>query len=319
MSLETIVIMSCVLTAITWFILFAFVVILLRYGTQGLTSMLGGAFAGGGMLGGLFGGDDDQKVPQRQSPVRATTQNVSSGSALRQRADNLDFPAPPAGNAQFNAQSDYGNLSAQNAPQIDNSRFGSTLQQKRIGGSDLGQQGNFNQPSGLTPNQPSLRSRQSGLDNNPPQQNAPNQPNMPSLSPSRPFSGDPMRPSQGGQPQPRYNDLQQRYNPPQSNQGNFQAPQQPLRNSPLPPRPQDNPPQQNLGNPNPPLQNRLQQQYNQQPPPNDNQFTEYRPNIRDGAGSGSENNTISNYHSGRDSRRGDDRDEIYDDGSGFFD
>jgi hypothetical protein len=205
-------------------------------------------------------------------------------------------------------------------------------------------QGGFNQQQ---------RQRQPNQQQQQRQPNRPTQPgqarpNAPSLSPSRPMNNDPLRPPQNQQGQQRNfgNDPLQyrRRNPAPNQQGGFNQQQAPP--PPQPPQPpqgqqrQQGQQQRNFGND--PLQYRQQNRSNQAPPPmgqnpqnqrdlppqNPNQgqqqrqqsnnpqqgLGDYRPPLRPHPTVDDANN--SGRRRGRDGRKGDDFDRIYDDGEG---
>ena len=97
MTLQTLTILSCVLTTITMVIFTGFIAFLLRFGGQGVQSVWNRIFN--------RGDDDNQDSPRKRE---FQSQSVSSGSALRQRAKELDFAPAPTG--QYDAQSASGGI-----------------------------------------------------------------------------------------------------------------------------------------------------------------------------------------------------------------
>lgn len=289
MELGFLLTLSCVMTTISMIVLVGVLLFFARFGGQGVKMLIDR----------FLGGNDDN--PQQQSaPVRAGAQaSVASSRSLRQRAQNLDFPAPARASTQFGAQSAPTLGQNQNAypdfPPPQNQGF----QQASL--SPRGNYPEFN-PQALQPSNSSQ-----GF-----------QPSTPSLSPSRPFQGGsslnrPVQQNQNfGQPQypqqgNNYNQLGQSPQPNQFGRQQAQSPNQGLQ--PLQPNQQGFnaqglPPQQpqqpqnpqygGLGQNRPPLRSR--------PNPGN---TQYDPPI-----------------GGRDRRQGDDRDYIYDDrrdGGNFID
>ena len=305
MELSTLITMSCILTGVTMLVFMGTLVFLARYGGKGINSIFN-RFLGGG-------GDDDKSGDKGQE--RQQTPAVS-GQSFRQRAQSLDFPAPAAGAQQFSAQS-FGQqgFQAQAQPSLT---------------PRMGQQQGGLHPS-QTPQQ-SFGQQQGGL-----------RPSTPSLSPSRPFSAGQQYPQQGGfnaqaqgglrPPQPPQQGYGQQSGlppsqPPQQGyagqQGGLRPPQPPQQGygqqqGGLPP---SQPPQQGyagqqggLRPPQPPQQGYGQQQGGLPPsqPPQQGGLGQNRPPLQSrprpdmGTRSGQ-------YLRGRDDRRQDDYDRIYDDG-----
>lgn len=322
MDLFTLTLVSCGLTIFTMGIIVALIVIVIRYGGQGMQSFITGILS-------PFTGGDKREEQQEERVQRERELGVTSAQALRQRARNLEFAIDPDRanqQPQFAAQGaphQYGGQSNQFNPQqfsaqsnIDPQRFGARL-------------GNSNPPqrATLTPSQ----NTGYGTQSLPPQQ--PQGYGTPSLSPSRPYQAGgtgalpptslppQQQPLQGGyqqqqQQQPGYPNnpdaypaqqrgynpqpinpnqqpLQQRYNPGQQQgfQGNPQQPQ---------------PPQQGFqGNP-------------QQPqPPQQGGLQPYRPNIPNVSRPGNETSNIGGRPR-RDRRQGDEYNEVYLDNDGGF-
>lgn len=278
MDLSTLVTVSCFATGISMVVLIIGLVLLLRFGQQGLTTLVDR----------LLGRNDNaaQSVPDAKDHQRPRPA-VASSQSLRQRARDLDFPAPAhtqAASASFGAQA---------AAPISDQQMAFPPNPQQASLRPRGQYPDFN---------PQAQASEQGL-----------QMTMPSLSPSRPFQqGTQFRPAQA--PQPNQFTQQQA---PQANTFNRQAmPQQPqasnnrvqpLQGRPLqgqspniPPMPpaQGNP----LSAPQPPMS---QSGLGQNRPP-----LRSRPRPTDtapGRGIG-----------GRDKRYHDDYDRVYDDGGGDF-
>ncbi len=236
------------------------------------------------------GGDSNAAKPATNTTQGNSTQSpaIASSLSLRMRAQGLDFPAPAAGATAFAAQS-----------------------------------AGASYPDFPPPQQASLTPRGQSLGFNP--QSAPLgqtssfQPSTPSLSPSRPFQeGSQFSPNQG----------QARLNPQQQNFGQQGFGQQPQGFNP--------PNQQGFGQQPQGLNPPNQQGFGQQPqglnPPNQQGFGaqnapplgglgQNRPPLRSVPRPG--NTQYDRPIGGRDSRKGDDRDYIYDEsnqrGGGFMD
>ncbi|MGJ3240033.1 MAG: hypothetical protein ACFE0Q_15100 [Anaerolineae bacterium] len=293
---------SCVMTTIAMILFLGVIAFFVRFGGEGVK-----------MLIDRFTGGDEQPTPAIQSE-RLQAQSAPARQSLRQRAQQLDFPAPQGQNdASFDAQA-----------------FGAST----IGGNRYP---DFPMPQTQQPQQPSLRPRgQFDAQSSAPANTSSFQPSTPSLSPSRPFQAgsqfnprQPQPPQQGnqfGQPQ-QGNQLRQ---PPQ--QGNqFGQPQQgnQLRQPPQQGN-QFGQPQQGNQLRQPPQQGKQFGQPQQgnpsgQPPQQGNQFGQptqqqgglghNRPPLRSRPtvdGNTQYDRPIGN----RDRRQGDDRDYIYDDRQG---
>ncbi|GAB5492440.1 MAG: hypothetical protein Phog2KO_26550 [Phototrophicaceae bacterium] len=302
MDLGLLVTISCVMTTISMILLIGVILFFARFGGQGVKMLIDRV---------MGGGDDKQN---EQSPVRERQAQtaVASSSSLRQRAQQLDFPAPAGGTAQFGAQSAGSSLGQNSYPDFpppQNQNFGQQQATLR----PRGQYPEFN------PQSQAINSAQNF------------QVNTPSLSPSRPFqAGSSLTP----RPQ-QNNQVGQQQVPQQGN--NFNQPNQfgqqnlsqqgglpPLGNSQqgfnaqgLSPQQGQVPQQQNL----PPLGNNQQGQVPPQVP--NQQFGGLggtRPPLRSVPRPSA--NDYDRPIGGRDSRKGDDRDYIYDDrrsGGNFID
>ncbi|MEO1289328.1 MAG: hypothetical protein AAFV93_16320 [Chloroflexota bacterium] len=340
MELSLIFTLSCVMTTIAMIIYFGFLLIFARYGGQGIQQIFNR----------FFGDEDDannQQDTQRQAPNQQPA--VASSQSLRQRARNLDFPAPASGvaGATFSAQGASGGRTSNypDFPPPQNTGF-----QAQASLRPSGQATNFNAQPAQSLGQTSSF-----------------QPSTPSLSPSRPFQhGSERLPNQNqqnfgqqgfGQQQSGFNTQgQQGFQPPQQplQGGNFGQNQQPLQsgnfgqnqqlpnqrqqnfgqsaqgfgqNQPLPP----NQGQQNFGQNQPLPPNQGQQGFGQQQgnfnaqsqgqqPPQFNGLGQNRPPLRSRPNPG--NTQYDRPIGGRDRRQGDDRDYIYDDrnsGNNFVD
>lgn len=326
MELNTIVYLSCGLTALTMLIIGGFLFFLLQIGTRGVRSVFGN----------FMGGNDDQPDEAQANPRPARAQAAASSSVLRQRAQNLDFDA--AVNQQggsFNPQA-QGAFGAQATPSAFDNRFPNqqSAQFTAQNSQNFAPPANTQpQQGGFPPQQPSNLSQRFGdqlsLERQP---SNPARPSTPSLSSPRPMSytasgnSEPLRP--GTQPlqsnsfnpqQPPANrpNVPQRPSHPQQNrqqplQSNFnRQPQRPGGNFPPPPNAQQAaPPNQQQGAPPPPGQ--PQQGGLGQP---------YRPSLSQGSRLGSTGDVPSagsnlRRQRGRDSGLRDDYDRIYDDGGG---
>lgn len=190
MDLGVLFTISCVLTAVSMTIMMGIILFFVRYGGQGV-KMLFDRFLGGG----------DKNKEQAQTPGQEQTQRqpaVASSQSLRQRAQQLDFPAP----GQATASAGFG---AQAANSLD---FPAPQQASLT---PRGQFPDFN-PQG-----------------NQPAQAQSFQLSTPSLSPSRPFqAGSQFTPNPAQQQQQRFGQQ-----PLQGNQYGQQAPQQRPRQQPL--------------------------------------------------------------------------------------
>jgi hypothetical protein len=262
MDLSTLIVLSCVLTGITMVFFVGGIAFLLRYGGKGVTSLFN-RFLGGGK----DKNENDLQEERRQAPAKA------SGQSFRQRAQSLDFPAPP-GAQQFSAQAIPQQGQYPDFPAPSQASLTPRMGQDPLGGG--GQQ--FQQQQSFRPSTPSLsasRPFNSGFT----QQAPPNYPQQGGVQ-QRPLSQQGNAQAQGGLRQP-----------PPLQQGGFQ--QQPPQQG----YGQQQPPQQGgLGQNRPPLQSR--------PRPDDSGLTGRR-----------------QFSPGRDNRRQDDYDRIYDDGEagGFGD
>lgn len=294
MELGFLLTLSCVMTTISMIVLIGVILFFARFGGQGV-KMLIDRFLGG-----------DDKPEQQVAPVRAgqTQAAVASSRSLRQRAQNLDFPAPAPvqaqGSTQFGAQTTLGQN--QNAypdfppPQTQG------FQQASL--SSRGQYPEFNPQAGQSAN---------------PSQGF--QPSTPSLSPSRPFQAgrpiNPQAPQNQNYGQPQYPQQGNNFN-----QGNQlgQAPQsnQFGRQPAQPPNPGFQPLQPNQQGFN--AQNLPNQQPQQPQNPPAGGLGQNRPPLRSLPRPG--NTQYDRPIGGRDRRQGDDRDYIYDDrqdGGNFVD
>jgi len=328
-DLFTLTLVSCGLTVFAMGIIIALLVIVIRYGGQGVQGFISGILS-------PFTGGDKREEQQDERVERERELGVTSAQALRQRAREMQFAIDPdranQQQQQFNAQGapqPYSAPQSQFNPQqfaqqsnIDPQRFGARL-------------GNSNPPqrASLTPSQ----NTGFGTQAQPPQQQQGL--NTPSLSPSRPYQaggtgalpptslppqqqqfqgGFPQQPHQPGYPNhpdaypsqqrgytpqpinPNQQPLQQRYNPPPQ-QGGQRNPQ---------PYPQQPPQRQQgfQGNPQQPPQ-----------PPQQGGLQPYRPNIQDVSRPGNETGDIGGRPR-RDQRQGDEFREVYlDDDGGFGD
>lgn len=286
MELGFLLTVSCVLTTISMIVLIGVILFFARFGGQGVKMLIDRV---------MGGNDDKQKedVPARTGRVQTA---VASSQSLRQRANQLDFPAPAgaSGVAQFGAQSASQPLGQNNYP-------------------------DFPAPQNQGLQQASLRPRGQYPEFNPQATQASNpsqgfQPSTPSLSASRPF--------QAGSTIPRPTQQNQSFgqqHPPQQN--NFNQGNQ--LGQPAPPnqfgRQPAQPPNQGL----PPLQGNPQgfspqglppQQPPAPQPPQFGGLGENRPPLR--SLPRPDDTANDRPLGGRDRRQSDDRDFIYDERSG---
>jgi len=173
-DLFTLTLVSCGLTAFTMGIITAMLVIVVRYGGQGVSSFISNLLS-------PFTGGDEREEQQEERVERERQLGVTSREALRQRARNLEFAIdqdranPPQFEAQ-NASPQYGGQPNQfNAQamgrqqnQFDPSRFGA-----RLGNSNSPQRASLTPTNNPNPGTGPMQAQQGG--------------NMPSLSPSRPY------------------------------------------------------------------------------------------------------------------------------------
>lgn len=280
MELGFLLTVSCVMTTISMIVLIAVILFFARFGGQGVKMLIDR----------VMGGNDDkqkQDVPVRTGQVQTA---VASSQSLRQRANQLDFPAPAqaSGAAQFGAQSaqSFGQNSYPDFPPPQNQ----PLQQASL--RPRGQYPEFN-PQATQASNPSQ-----GF-----------QPSTPSLSPSRAFQAGSTipRPAQQNQPFGQQRPAQ----PNNFNQGNQLG-------QPAPPNQFGRQPAQPPNQGYPPLQANPQGLPPQQPQaPQIPQFGglgENRPPLRSLP---RPDDTANDRPLGRrDRRQGDDRDFIYDERSG---
>jgi hypothetical protein len=241
-SLGQILSISCFLTGIVMAVFVLAILVTMRFGQQWLSALVER----------FTNPDRNKKKPSEEQRVAAPQQpQVASSQALRQRAQNLDFPAPAGGFAAqtANPQTGYGQA-----------------------------QTGYQQPAQAT-----FRARDQYPEFNPqasqPQQQQGLQPTMPSLSPSRPFqAGNVLPPSQPQYPQQggfsQQGGLQQTMRSPSAPQGGFQQqgrfqqqgipPQQPQQGGLQPLRPQAPQQAQQGGFPQQPLAPRPPQNFPQQ-------------------------------------------------------
>ncbi|MCA9913028.1 MAG: hypothetical protein KC496_06750 [Anaerolineae bacterium] len=344
MDLFTLTLVSCGLTVFAMGIIIALIVIVIRYGGQGVQGFISGILA-------PFTGGDKREEQQDERVQRERELGVTSAQALRQRARDLQFAIDPdranqqqgqfntqsapqqygGQSSQFNAQSapqQYGGqnsqFNAQNAPQqfapqsnIDPQRFGARL-------------GNSSPPRAtLTPSQNTGYGTQPMPPQQPQQAQQSQGYGMPSLSPSRPYQAGgtgalpptsmppQQQPLQGYNPgqQPGYPNSPDAY--PGQQQGATPPPinpnQQPFQQRYNPGQPQgfQGNPQQQQGFPNNPQQ--------RQQPSQQGGLEPYRPNIQNVARPGNETGNIGGRPR-RDQRQGDEFREVYlDDDGGFGD
>ena len=316
MDLGFLLTISCVLTAVLMTVFIGIILFFVRYGGQGV-KMLFDRF-----LGGDDKNDEQIQIGQGQAERQAV---VASSQSLRQRAQQLDFPAPggaaPA-SAGFGAQSagnslDFPPQRASLTPRGQSADFntqvsyGGQAQNFQLSTPSLSPSRPFQAGSQFSPN-PAQQQQfgQQPLQGNQYSQQGgqSNQLGQPSLRPpqqQQQFGQQPLQGNQysqqGGQP----NQLgQPSLRPPQQQQ---QFGQQPL---------QGNQYSQQGGQPN-----QLGQQpgfnaqgFNQQAPPQQQGgLGQNRPPLRSVPRPG--NTQYDRPIGRRDSRKGDDRDYIYDDGS----
>lgn len=305
MELGLLVTISCVLTGISMVLIIGMILFFARFGGQGVK----------GLIDRFTGANDEQANPE---PVRRRENQpvVASSQSLRARARDLDFPAAPAQSAgQFSAQgAGGGNYPDFPPPQYQGQQPQASLRPR-------GQYPDFN-PQAAQSNQ--------GQNNF--------QLTTPSLSPSRPFQqGSQFRPNQGQQQQYNQqpanpNQFNQapvnpnQFNQPSANPSQFNAQSAPQQGQNIPQQggfPQQGFPQQGQANPQQagfPQQGQANPQqggFPQQGQANPQQvgLGQNRPPLRsrprpDG------NTAPQRGIGGRDRRKGDDYDRVYDDGGG---
>ncbi|MEL6525551.1 MAG: hypothetical protein AAFQ07_07555, partial [Chloroflexota bacterium] len=342
--------LSCVFTSIAMVVIIGFLAILARTGGQGIASFVDNL---------LGRGEDSQPQPEGASARKrgiegADGQQVATSQSLRQRARNLDFPAPNQAQAAALTTGSVLGVNAMQAQSAQQAPAGSgrnipdfpPMQQQSFGTQSLGNN-QFGAQS-AQPQQASLRPRGQFSDFNSQGQQGGNsgfQPSTPSLSPSRPFNAGsnpqfPQAPAanqpnqfggqqnQFGNQQPNQFGAQQAggQRPPQFNQlGGQQGNQNQFGNqapNQFGNQQQGNfnaqgqqPPQFNPQNPNQGQFNNQQQQFGNQNPQGQNQgLGQNRPSLRSRPRPGDTYVPQGSIGSARDRRRGDDYDRIYDDG-----
>lgn len=298
MDLGVLVTLSCVLTSVSMLVIIGFLFFLARTGGQGITSFVDNILGRGG-------DNAEEETPQRQrASARSDSERVANSQSLRQRARNLDFPAPNQAQAASLSTGTVIGMDGIQAQSAQSSR------QNNAGPSypefPPMQQPSFNAQSGFgnQSQQPSLRPSNSSNNSggqypafNPQAQQGNSgafQPSMPSLSPSRPFQ-------QGT----AFNTNARPANPGQNQFGNQQAPQFGQQNQFNNQQPQQNPNQ--FGN--------QQRGFNaQQAPSQNNSLGQNRPPLQSRPRPSDTYVPSGSVGHARDRRRGDDYDRIYDDG-----
>ncbi|MEL6406631.1 MAG: hypothetical protein AAFR81_19840 [Chloroflexota bacterium] len=193
MDLGVLVTLSCVFTSIAMVVIIGFLAILARTGGQGIASFVDNL---------LGRGEDSQPQPEGASARKrgiegADGQQVATSQSLRQRARNLDFPAPNQAQAAALTTGSVLGANAMQAQSAQQAPAGSgrnipdfpPMQQQSFGTQSLGNN-QFGAQS-AQPQQASLRPRGQFSNFNSQAQQSGNsgfQPSTPSLSPSRPFN-----------------------------------------------------------------------------------------------------------------------------------
>jgi len=192
MNLSTLIIISCILSAVATGFLALALLFIFRFAGRGVTALFGG----------LFGGNDKDNRQNQPTVTPLGAQAAGAAGNLRQRANQVDFDAAFSRYAQQNnphaAQVPAaGQASSQTAPaQQQTNQFG---HQGRQFGTPLSQQARLSPRTGTQfSSQQNPQAPQSGGQ----------RPSTPSLSPPRPLQGGFPQPNNPQAPSPA-NPLQQ--------------------------------------------------------------------------------------------------------------